>query len=134
MTTKVKFNSERKKLANLMLAVFRSVKFKNIESKRLLMDTYFLNLSSLVNYADNKQLDKTEYILGIRDSLLSSEDVRDLIPKLDLIQLVRFAESKKINAAYYLNALLNKKIQTEQDAKQLVLNIKQQELDWRNGR
>lgn len=134
MTTKVKFNSERKKLANLMLAVFRSVKFKNIESKRLLMDTYFLNLSSLVNYADNKQLDKTEYILGIRDSLLSSEDVCDLIPKLDLIQLVRFAESKKINAAYYLNALLNKKIQTEQDAKELVLAIYQAELDWRNGR
>lgn len=126
--------SERRKLANLMLAVFRSVRFEDTKSKRLLIDTYFLNLSNFVNYIDNKQVDKTEYILGIRDSLLSSQGARDMTPDLNLVELVKFAESKKINAAYYLNALLNKRIQTEQEAKELALTIRQTELDWRNGR
>ena len=126
--------SERRKLANLMLEVFRSVRFEDTKSKQLLIDTYFLNLSNFVNYIDNKQVDKTEYILGIRDSLLSSQGARDMTPDLNLVELVKFAESKKINAAYYLNALLNKRIQTEQEAKELALTIRQTELDWRNGR
>ena len=129
-----KAHSERRKLANLMLAVFRSVRFEDTKSTRLLIDTYFLNLSNFVNYIDNKQVDKTEYILGIRDSLLSSQGARDMTPDLNLVELVKFAESKKINAAYYLNALLNRKIQTEQEAKELALTIRQTELDWRNGR
>ena len=120
---------KKKKNADLVL-----VGFEDTKSKRLLIDTYFLNLSNFVNYIDNKQVDKTEYILGIRDTLLSSQGARDMTPDLNLVELVKFAESKKINAAYYLNALLNKRIQTEQEAKELALTIRQTELDWRNGR
>ncbi len=134
MTTCVKPNHERQKLKNLMNAVFRSVWFDDKNKKTLLLSSYFANFFPLVWYAENNTQNPTEYFLGIRDCLLDCKGVHDVVPNLNLQELVRFAESKKVNAAFYLNSLLNKKIKTEKDARQLVLTIKQNSLALRYGR
>ena len=134
MITETRPNYEHKKLRHLLSAVFRSVWFDNSEHKILLRDTYFGNFTNLFNYAEDNQLDKTLYFLSIRDRLLESDNVHDDMPNLNLVELVKMAESYKINAAYYLNALFNKKIKSNKAAKDLILQIKRNDERLRYGR
>ncbi len=133
MITETRPNYEHKKLRHLLSAVFRSVWFDDSEHKMVLRDTYFMNFVTLFNYAEDNQLDKTEYFLRIRESLLASGGVHDEIPNLNIVELVKLAESRKINAAYYLNILLNKRIKTEKRAKELIEQIKYNEMKYMYG-
>jgi len=134
MSTYTQLKFERKKASNLLHAVFRSVRFDDADQKKLLCDSYSANFMPMIWYAEDNKLNQTEYILGVRDCLLECKGARDALPNLNLYELIKFAESKKVNTAYYLNSLLNKKIKTETDARQLVLTIKQKSLDLRYGR
>ena len=133
MSTYTQLNFERKKASNLLHAVFRSVRFDDADQKKLLCDSYSANFMPMIWYAEGKNLNQTEYILGVRDCLLDCKGVHDVVPNLNLQELVRFAESKKVNAAFYLNSLLNKNIQTEKAARELAIAIRENELAWRNN-
>lgn len=134
MSTYTQLNFERKKASNLLHAVFRSVRFDDAYQKKLLCDSYSANFLPMIWYAENNALNQTNYILGVRDCMLKCKGAHDVLPNLNLYELIKFAESKKINAAYYLNSLLNKKIQTEQDAKELAITIRKKSLELRYER
>lgn len=134
MSTYTQLNFERKKASNLLHAVFRSVRFDDAYQKKLLCDSYSANFLPMIWYAENNALNQTNYILGVRDCMLKCKGAHDVLPNLNLYELIKFAESKKINAAYYLNSLLNKKIKTEQDAKELAITIRKKSLELRYER
>lgn len=133
MSTYTQLNFERKKASNLLHAVFRSVRFDDADQKKLLCDSYSANFMPMILYAEDNKLNQTEYILSVRDCLLECKGARDALPNLNLYELIKFAESKKVNAAYYLHSLLNKKIQTEKAARELAITIRENELAWRNN-
>ena len=50
--------------------VFRSVFFQSAKMRRIVWDSYIINLWDLVFYAINNRIDEIEYIKSIKDELL----------------------------------------------------------------
>lgn len=53
--------------------VFRSVHFRRPRFKKILYDSYLLNLHEMVEYAKQNGLDAKKHIRGIRDVLLTCD-------------------------------------------------------------
>ena len=55
--------------------VFDTVYFYNPRLRRVLLDSYFLNIGIMRQYARDNHIDEIEYLLGIRDTLLKMRGV-----------------------------------------------------------
>ena len=64
-------DEEMLELRHTLTEVFKSVYFIDKRAKHKLQDSYFLNFSSLVDYARNNNIDAYEYIRSIRNILLT---------------------------------------------------------------
>lgn len=57
--------------------VFDTVYFYNPRLRKILMDSYFLNIGIMRQYARDNHVDEITYLLEIRDSLLKMRGVRE---------------------------------------------------------
>ena len=56
--------------------VFSTVYFYNPCLRRILLDSYLMNIESMRQYARDNHIDEIDYLLGIRDILLKMRGVR----------------------------------------------------------
>ena len=67
------------KLCQKALAcVFDSVQFYSPKTARIMRDSYFMNLKTMLKYADANNIDELEYILDIPDILIASKYAHEL--------------------------------------------------------